>query len=223
MIVSAFARVTDARKTLTPQLRTDCGDTALLLLDLGAGKNRLGGSALAQVYGQIGSAAPDLDEPEKIIRWFELVQALNREGRILAYHDRSDGGIFVTLCEMAFASRAGLEITLGNHAADAVAALFNEELGAVLQVRREDLPALRDAFTSAGLGNDLVEIGTPVAGDRISVVSGGGRFSRRRARICTAHGRRRRSRCSGCATIRPARSRNTIASSMRMIRGYRPA
>ena len=112
LIVSAFAPVTDARKTLTPQLKLDSGDTALVLIDLGAGKNRLGGSALAQVYGQVGSAAPDLDAPRQLVQCFDTVQKLNREGRILAYHDRSDGGLFVTLCEMAFASRAGLAIKL---------------------------------------------------------------------------------------------------------------
>src|SRR5258705_4073615 len=87
LIASAFAPVTDARKTLTPQLRLDSGNTILVLLDLGSGKNRLGGSALAQVYGQVGSEVPDLDAPSQFVRWFEAVQKLNREGRILAYHD----------------------------------------------------------------------------------------------------------------------------------------
>ena len=175
LIVSAFARVTDARKTLTPQLRLDCGDTVLVLLDLGGGKNRLGGSALAQVYGQIGSTAPDLDDAEKMIRWFKVVQRLNSEGRILAYHDRADGGLFVTLCEMAFASRAGLAITLPRDCTseNVIPALFNEELGAVLQVRRDDLALVRDAFLSAGLGGEFHEIGSPVAGERISVACGG--------------------------------------------------
>ena len=167
LIISAFARVTDVRKTLTPQLRLDCGDTALLLLDLGAGKNRLGGSALAQVYGQTGDAVPDLDRPNLLAGYFAVVQKLNGDGCILAYHDRSDGGLFVTLCEMAFAARAGLEIVLPR--TDVLAALFNEELGAVLQVRVADLQAVREAFTQAGLGGEFSVIGAPVAGDQIRI------------------------------------------------------
>ncbi len=175
LIVSAFAPVSDARRTLTPQLRFDCGDTALVLLDLGAGKNRLGGSALAQVYGQLGREAPDLDAPEKIMRWFEVVQALNRDGRILAYHDRSDGGLFVTLCELAFASRAGLEVALPRSSVNssAIAELFSEELGAVLQVRRDELPLIRRAFSDAGLDAELLEIGRPVTGDVVSIAFDG--------------------------------------------------
>ena len=171
LIVSAFARVTDTRKTLTPQLRLDCGNTVLVLLDLGMGKNRLGASALAQVYGCIGSVAPDLDAPRQLAEWFEVVQGLNAAGRILAYHDRSDGGLFVTLCEMAFAARAGLEISLTR--GDAIAQLFNEELGAVLQVRDNDLQTVRDAFKNAGLAEAYLEIGRAVTGDRIGIACGG--------------------------------------------------
>ncbi len=171
LIVSAFARVTDARKTLTPQLLLECGNTVLVLLDLGAGKNRLGGSALAQVYGEIGSISPDLDAPAQFVSWFETVQALNRAGRILAYHDRSDGGLFVTLCEMAFASRTGLDIRLPP--GDAIAQLFNEELGAVLQLRETDVPIVRDSFAKAGLAGAYLEIGQPSTGDTISIACGG--------------------------------------------------
>ncbi len=176
LIVSAFAPVTDARKTLTPQLKLDGGDTALVLIDLGAGKNRLGGSALAQVYRQVGSAAPDLDAPRQLVQCFDTVQKLNREGRILAYHDRSDGGLFVTLCEMAFASRVGLAIKLSRK--DGLAELFNEELGAVLQVRAADLPLVRGAFAEAGLQAEFVEIGKPVAGDIISIECNGAEIFR---------------------------------------------
>jgi phosphoribosylformylglycinamidine synthase len=176
LIVSAFSRVTDARKTLTPQLRFDCGDTVLVLIDLGAGKNRLGGSALAQVYGEVGNVAPDLDAPAQFARWFETVQALNHEGRILAYHDRSDGGLFVTLCEMAFASRSGLDIKLQR--SDAVAQLFNEELGAVMQLRETDMPIVHDAFAKAGLAGEFNPIGRPVAGDTISIDCGDARIYR---------------------------------------------
>ena len=176
LIVSAFARVTDARRTLTPQLRLDCGNTVLVLLDLGAGKNRLGGSALAQVYAQLGSVAPDLDSPSQLAQFFATVQTLNREGRILAYHDRSDGGLFVALCEMAFAARAGLAIALPRPAA--LAELFNEELGAVLQVRETDLPRVRQAFAGAGLAAEFVEIGRPAAGDTIRIDCGGAEIYR---------------------------------------------
>ena len=112
LIVTAFAPVEDARRALTPLLRRDCGDTELVWIDLGAGKRRLGGSALAQVYGQLGDVAPDLDDPARLAAFFAAIQELPREGRLLAYHDIGDGGLFATLCEMAFASRCGLELAL---------------------------------------------------------------------------------------------------------------
>src|SRR5262249_5811274 len=103
LIVSAFARVADARRTLTPQLRTDCGDTEVIFVDLAPGKCRMGASALAQVYGQLGNMAPDFDDPQLLRNFFSIMQQLSAGGKILAYHDRSDGGLFVTLCEMMFA------------------------------------------------------------------------------------------------------------------------
>ena len=147
LVVTAFANTLDARKTLTPQLRTDMGDTQLILIDLGNGKNRMGGSSLAQVYGQIGDTAPDVDKPAQLKAFFAAIQHLNAENKILAYHDRSDGGLFATLCEMAFSGRCGLQITIGNItgnalAGDAIEALFNEELGAVIQVRASDADAI---------------------------------------------------------------------------------
>jgi len=120
LIVSAFAPVADVRGTLTPQLRTDCGDTALLLVDLGAGLCRMGGSALAQVYGHTGSHAPDVDAA-RLKAFFGAVQQLNRDGKILAYHDRSDGGLFATVCEMAFAGHCGVTLSLDPLAFDAAA------------------------------------------------------------------------------------------------------
>ena len=96
LIISAFAPVSDVRRTLTPQLRTDLGDTDLVLIDLGQGRNRLGGSALGEVYQQIGDRCPDIEQPENLKALFEAVQDLGREGLILAYHDRSDGGLFTT-------------------------------------------------------------------------------------------------------------------------------
>jgi phosphoribosylformylglycinamidine synthase len=162
LIVSAFAPVTDARKTLTPQLGALREPTVLVLVDLGGGRNRLGGSALAQVYGQLGDDAPDVDEPEKLKGFFEAVQTLNAAGQLLAYHDRSDGGLFVTLCEMMFASHVGVTVDIDPlvDADGVLAALFNEELGAVLQVRRRDLPAVEEAFEAAGLAAECQPIGS---------------------------------------------------------------
>jgi phosphoribosylformylglycinamidine synthase len=129
LIVSAFAPVLDVRSTLTPQLRTDQGDTDLILIDLGQGRNRLGGSCLAQVYGQLGDVGPDLDDPELLKRFFAAIQELQTEGLLLAYHDRSDGGLITTLCEMAFAGHCGVDVDLAAVGPDDLSALFSEELG----------------------------------------------------------------------------------------------
>ncbi|ROR32802.1 phosphoribosylformylglycinamidine synthase [Inmirania thermothiophila] len=162
LVVTAFAPVRDVRRTLTPQLRTDCGDTDLVLVDLGRGRNRLGGSALAQVYRQLGRRAPDLEDPEGLRAFFRAVQELNAEGLLLAYHDRSDGGLFATVCEMAFAGRAGVEVALDDLGDDPVAALFAEELGAVLQVRHCDTDTVLKWFADAGLGRCTHVVGRVV-------------------------------------------------------------
>ncbi|MEP6701945.1 MAG: phosphoribosylformylglycinamidine synthase, partial [Betaproteobacteria bacterium] len=146
LIVSAFARVDDARRALTPELRTDIPETELLLVDLGNGRNRLGGSVLAQVFDQIGDTTPDLDDAQQFRRFFDGLQRLNRDGKILAYHDRSDGGLIATICEMAFAARCGLDLDIDACGADPLPVLFNEELGAVLQVRSADRAAVIDAM-----------------------------------------------------------------------------
>ena len=156
LVVTAFAPTPDARKTLTPQLRTDLGETRLILIDLGAGKNRMGGSALAQVYGSVGNEAPDVDDADSLKHLFNAVQKLNREGRVLAYHDRSDGGLFATLVEMAFAGRCGLDIDITELGADVVAALYNEELGAVLQVRAADAYDIVDELQQTLVGKVYV-------------------------------------------------------------------
>jgi phosphoribosylformylglycinamidine synthase len=174
LIVSAFARVDDVRLTLTPEMRRT--DSVLLLFDLGIGKSRLGGSALAQVYGCIGSEAPDVDDAVLLRRFFEFIQTLNRAGKLLAYHDRSDGGLFITLCEMMFASRTGITVegdlglTAGNHERN-LATLFNEELGAVIQVRAEDVDTVRAAAEQAGLGPCLKTIGRPNTDGQLRVVA----------------------------------------------------
>jgi phosphoribosylformylglycinamidine synthase len=171
LVVSAFAPVADARRVLTPQLKLDQGATLLMLVDLGNGQNRLGGSALAQVYGQLGDQAPDLDDPELLKGFFGTVQALHTQRKLLAYHDRSDGGLLAALCEMAFASRCGLTIALDELPGEPLAALFNEELGAVLQVRAADRHDVVGAFEAAGLR--CIAIGEPAKGARIVVTRDG--------------------------------------------------
>jgi len=167
LIVTAFTPVTDVRRVLTPQLRTDLGATELLLIDLGGRRQRLGGSALAQVYGRIGSEPPDLDDPARLAAFFTAIQALNADGQVLAYHDRADGGLLATLCEMAFAGRAGLDIDLERLGDNPVTALFNEELGAVIQVRDDDVEKVLSSFGAVGLGDCVHRLGRPEAGDRI--------------------------------------------------------
>ncbi|GAB4122881.1 MAG: phosphoribosylformylglycinamidine synthase [Sideroxydans sp.] len=152
LIVSAFAPTPDVRKTLTPQLVADT-DTVVLLFDLGGGQNRLGGSALAQVYKQVGDVAPDVDDAARLKTFFDLIQRFNREGKLLAYHDRSDGGLFVALAEMSFASHVGLDIRLDDLKGDDLSVLFNEELGALVQVRRADLADIFVVCEEAGLAN----------------------------------------------------------------------
>jgi phosphoribosylformylglycinamidine synthase len=159
LIVSAFAPVLDVRKTLTPQLRSDCGDTDLILIDLGKGHNRLGGSALAQVYKQLGHHPADVVDTNAIKEFFHVIQTLNDDGLLLAYHDRSDGGLFATLSEMAFAGHVGVSVTLDDLGADALAALFNEELGAVIQVRHVDTDDVLSALHGAGLAKHSHVIG----------------------------------------------------------------
>ncbi len=168
LIVTAFAPATDVRRTLTPQLRTDKGETDLILVDLGKGANRLGGSALAQVYGQIGDEAPDVDDPRVLRLFFHVIQALNELGFAYAYHDRSDGGLFATICEMAFAGHTGVRIDLSDLGSDPAAALFNEELGAVLQVPRARRDGIIGALKEAGLARHTHIIGTITDDDIVS-------------------------------------------------------
>jgi len=171
LIVSAFAPLPDARRVLTPLLARDRGGTELLWIDLGAGKRRLGGSALAQVYGQLGEVAPDLDDAAHLSAFFGAIQELAADGRILAYHDIADGGLFATLCEMAFATRCGLAIGLDAVGGDPLAALFAEELGAVVEVRAGERAAVVARLAGAGLAAHA--IGAPVADPRIRITARG--------------------------------------------------
>jgi phosphoribosylformylglycinamidine synthase len=173
LIVSAFAPVADARRCLTPQLRLDQGDSDLILIDLGQGKNRMGASCLAQVYGQLGRQGPDLDDPELLKALFQLLVECRQQGLLLAYHDRSDGGLAVTLCEMAFAGRCGLDIRLDGLGDNPRKALFCEELGAVLQVRREHSQQLLQRIGELGLGKHSRVIGSPNGTDQIRLFHAG--------------------------------------------------
>ncbi|NLB62725.1 MAG: phosphoribosylformylglycinamidine synthase [Fibrobacter sp.] len=157
LVISAFAPVNDIRLSLTPQLQNEV-NTSLLLVDLGAGKNRLGGSILAQVYNQVGNESPDVDSPEDLKTLLLILQRLGAEQKILAYHDRSDGGLFATLTEMAFAGNVGLDINLP--AGDLLAQLFSEELGAVLQVAESDLEDVLAVFAQVGLEKLVQPIAT---------------------------------------------------------------
>ena len=191
LVVSAFAPVEDARAALTPQLRTDAGDTELVLVDLGRGKNRLGGSILAQTHNALGAACPDLDDPALLKGFFAAIQELRP--LILAYHDRSDGGLFATVCEMAFAGHCGVTLSLDPLAFDAaaddvdafkrdsdeqlagrakdlaLAALFCEELGAVLQIRAAERARVMQVLREAGLGEHSHVIGQLNGRDEIRV------------------------------------------------------
>ncbi len=171
LIISGFAPVSDVRHTLTPQLRTDKGDTQLLLIDLGEGHNRLGATALAQVYRAIGEQGADLVSSTALKAFFDAIQSLNADGKLMAYHDRSDGGLWATLCEMAFAGRCGLDIHLPE--GDAIAQLFNEELGAVIQVASSDVDAVKAAFARVNLADHVHTIAAINGDQTIRVTQAG--------------------------------------------------
>ncbi|HEZ2568137.1 TPA: phosphoribosylformylglycinamidine synthase [Neisseria meningitidis] len=186
LIISAFAPVEDVRKTVTPELK-NVEDSVLLFIDLGFGKARMGGSAFGQVYNNMSGDAPDLDDTSRLKAFYNVIQQLVAEDKLLAYHDRSDGGLFAVLVEMAFAGRCGLDIDLNlllaqtfitNHTAlsqslrteevkalaewqETIArTLFNEELGAVIQVRKQDVADIINLFYQQQLHHNVFEIGT---------------------------------------------------------------
>jgi phosphoribosylformylglycinamidine synthase len=150
LIVSAFAPVTDVRRHLTPQLQKVDEPTYLLLLDLGAGKNRLGGSCLAQAYGRVGGETPDLDNPQVLKNFFDAVQELNQRGMLLAYHDRSDGGLLATVAEMIMAGRLGASLQLDGSKQSVIEQLFAEEAGAVIQVAKNKLTQVQMILDRTG-------------------------------------------------------------------------
>ena len=178
LIVSTFAPVVDIRSSLTPQLQHLDEETRLVLIDLGSGKNRLGGSVLAQTYDQLGDTPADLDDPRALKDFFNAIQILNETGYLLAYHDRSDGGLLVTLCEMGFATRCGLEIDVTTLGSDPIASLFAEELGAVIQVRRDDVEYVINHFErTTGLAQHIHVIGVPNGTRRITIEHNGAPYS----------------------------------------------
>lgn len=172
LVVSSFAPVRDVRNTLTPQLVNDT-DTRLMLIDLGRGQDRLGGSCLAQVYQETGDVTPDLDSSELLRDFFIGITQLKQAGKIRAYHDRSDGGAFVTLAEMAFAGNVGVNAELPGN--DGIAALFSEELGAVIQVSSADVQAVRAVFEELGIAHCVKDIGTVTPGRDLDIRAAGKR------------------------------------------------
>ena len=170
LVITAFGRVEDVRLTVTPELKT-VEDNALLLIDLGEGQNALGGSALAQVYRQLGNKAPDVHSPERLLGFFNTIQKLLSEQKLLAYHDRSDGGLFVTLAEMAFAGHCGINVDISSFDEDTLAALFNEELGAVIQINGADKEYVEACFAEAGLANCVHYLGSAIHDDIVIINS----------------------------------------------------
>lgn len=173
LVISAFCRCTDARGTLTPQLRPAVEGSVLVLVDLGRGKSRMGGSALAQVLGQVGDVPPDVDSADDLAAFFVIVQTLIREKRLLAYHDRSDGGLLVALTEMLIASRMGARLDLSALAGETLPLLFNEELGALLQVPLSQKDAVLEAFRSVGLEGCTHVVALVTEGEELEVVRAG--------------------------------------------------
>ncbi len=198
LVISAFANTPDATHHLTPQLRTDAGESDLVLIDLGLGKNRLGASSFAQATKQVGDRCPDAPAPAALAAFFDTVQAMNAAGKLLAYHDRSDGGLFAALAEMAFAGHCGVDVDVDELCLDQIRheveeqsmpepeglsagditerifnVLFSEEAGALLQVRRSDTQTVMQAFLDAGLRGEFHVIGQPNAADRLRLLRGG--------------------------------------------------
>ena len=171
LVISAFASVDDVRKSVTPDLKRN-PDSRLLLIDLGHGRNRLGGSVLAQVYNQLGETCPDVD-PEELRRLYDAVQELIDRQLLLAYHDRSDGGLFTTAAEMAFGGRVGLELDITALGEDCLAALFAEEIGVFLQHRGADRDIIQGILEKYGLQEVTHSIGRTTDSDRLKILHNG--------------------------------------------------
>ncbi|MEQ4586173.1 MAG: phosphoribosylformylglycinamidine synthase, partial [Pantoea agglomerans] len=171
LVITAFARVEDVRRTVTPQLQAD-QDNLLLLIDLGNGANTLGATALSQVYRQLGDKPADVRDAAQLAGFFNAIQALVAEQKLLAYHDRSDGGLLVTLAEMAFAGHCGIDVDIASLGNDALAALFTEELGAVIQINAADRAVVEQILADHGLADSTHLLGSAQPGDRFVIRSG---------------------------------------------------
>ncbi|MXP67250.1 phosphoribosylformylglycinamidine synthase [Pantoea sp. Aalb] len=170
LVITAFTRIKDVRLTITPQLHTN-HDNLLLLIDLGNSKNTLGATALSQVYSQLGEKSADIRNIEQLTNFFNVIQKLIFEKKILAYHDRSDGGLLVTLAEMAFTGHCGIKVDITPLGQDVLASLFTEELGAVLQIKKTDFSIIQEIFTKYGLRENIHIIGQALPGDNFLIYS----------------------------------------------------
>lgn len=172
LIVSAFAPVVDIERTVTPELKFVDESTCIVFVDLAASQQRLGGSILSQCYGEIGSDPADLVDPAVLLEFFTAIQILNENDYLLAYHDRSDGGLISALCEMAFASRSGVDLDISELGPNAIPALFCEELGAAIQIRERDLNVVLDCFRQAPVLERAVHVlGKPNRTKRLRIVA----------------------------------------------------
>lgn len=171
LVITSFARVEDVRRTVTPQLHAD-RENLLLLIDLGNGANTLGATALSQVYRQLGDKPADVRQPQQLAGFFNAMQTLVAQQALLAYHDRSDGGLLVTLAEMAFAGHCGIEADIAALGSDALAALFTEELGAVIQIAAEDRQRVEAVLAEHGLSDCSHVLGHARPDDRFAIRSG---------------------------------------------------
>jgi phosphoribosylformylglycinamidine synthase len=204
LIVSAFAPVADAARTLTPALELDERKSSLWLIDLAGGRSRLGGSALAQVYDALGEEPADLDDPQCLVQLSAALAELRGRGVLRAYHDRSDGGLLVTLLEMAFAGHCGLDVALPGERGDAIGQLFTEEPGVVVQLLADDEPAFIEVLGRHGLKQAAVRLGAPRSELRVRITAGAQRLDEswadlRRAWSETSWRMRRRRDDPACA------------------------
>jgi len=170
LIISAFSPVYDIRKTLTPELNTEL-DSSLYLIDLGQAKNRLGASSLAQVFQQIGDTTPDMDDVSQFKAFYQCIQKCHEDNLLLAYHDRSDGGLVATLSEMCFASQTGLNVNISTLGNDDLASLFNEELGAVIQIKNDNNDKVHALFSDFGIAGCLHKLATLNNDKTLNIVS----------------------------------------------------
>jgi phosphoribosylformylglycinamidine synthase len=171
--ITTFAPVEDVRKTVTPQLRTDLGETELLAIDLGKGQNRVGASCLAQVYNQVGDVSADLDSADDLLNMFNATQAMMADDLMLAYHDRADGGLLVTLLEMAFAGHCGIDVDVSALGSEPIAALCAEEVGVVIQVKVADRAKVEAILAEYSLADMAHWIGSTADNDQIKITAHG--------------------------------------------------